>query len=221
MLAYAASRPRAAARPSSPNAMLVVVAVHVAAVAVLMSAKMDVARQLFTPPPKVIFIPQPKAPPPAPKPADPAPGPRQTLTPEPAQPRVIPPPLPGVPLNPGSTVEPLSLPGGGGSTPAVQPQPRPAPARGDALLVTPDHLLKPPYPQSKLLIEEEAILRLRLAIDGRGRVISVEPVGRADPVFLAAARKHLIAHWRYKPASEDGRAVASTIAVTLRFELEA
>jgi protein TonB len=51
-------------------------------------------------------------------------------------------------------------------------------------------------------------------------VIAVDPVGRADPVFLAAARKHLLAHWRYTPAMKDGRAVGSTIVINLRFELD-
>jgi protein TonB len=50
-------------------------------------------------------------------------------------------------------------------------------------------------------------------------VTGVEAVGPADPVFLAAARRHLLAHWRYRPATEDGRAVATSTLVTLRFEL--
>jgi protein TonB len=50
-------------------------------------------------------------------------------------------------------------------------------------------------------------------------VTGVEAVGAADPVFLAAARRHLIAHWRYRPATEDGRPVATSTVITLRFEL--
>ena len=68
--------------------------------------------------------------------------------------------------------------------------------------------------------EEEAVLRLRLSIDPRGRVTAVEPVGAADPAFLASARSHLLRYWRYRPATEDGRAVASSLVITLRFELE-
>ena len=86
-------------------------------------------------------------------------------------------------------------------------------------LATPESELKPPYPQSKLLSEEEAVLNLRLTIDQNGRVVAVEPVGRADPAFFAAARRHLLAHWRYKPASEDGRPMASSTVITLRFQL--
>jgi protein TonB len=71
-----------------------------------------------------------------------------------------------------------------------------------------------------LLSEEEATLKLRLSVDERGRVVAVDPVGRADAVFLAAARRHLVAHWRYKPATADGRAVVSSTVITLRFQLD-
>ena len=80
--------------------------------------------------------------------------------------------------------------------------------------------MRPPYPDSKRRSEEEAALRLRLSIDERGRVTAVEPIGAADPEFLAAARAHLLRFWRYKPATEDGRAVATSMVITLRFQLE-
>jgi protein TonB len=64
------------------------------------------------------------------------------------------------------------------------------------------------------------LLRLRLTIDERGRVVAVEPVGKSDRVFLEAARRYLVAHWRYRPASEDGRAVATSIVIALRFQLD-
>jgi protein TonB len=89
-----------------------------------------------------------------------------------------------------------------------------------ARLLTSGADLKPPYPESKLLNEEEAALQLRLTIDDHGRVVAVDPIGRADPVFLGAARRHLLAHWRYKPAMQDGRAVATSIVITLRFQLD-
>jgi protein TonB len=94
------------------------------------------------------------------------------------------------------------------------------PIRHDPRLLTSPAELKPPYPASKLAAEEEATLNLRLTIDKSGRVISVEPLGRADPVFVAAARRHLLAHWRYAPATADGLPVASTLNITLRFQLD-
>src|SRR5687768_12389376 len=50
MLAYSANRPIAGSRSQSPNSMLAIVALHVAAVAVLMSAKMDLPRKWSEPP---------------------------------------------------------------------------------------------------------------------------------------------------------------------------
>jgi protein TonB len=45
-------------------------------------------------------------------------------------------------------------------------------------------------------------------------------VGSADRAFLEAARRHLLARWRYKPATEGGRTVGSSTVITLRFQLE-
>jgi protein TonB len=104
--------------------------------------------------------------------------------------------------------------------PAIVPTPRPAAANAAAQLLTPAARLKPPYPQSKLLSEEEAVLKLRLTIGADGRVTAVEPAARADPAFLDAARRHILAHWRYRPASAGGRAVGSSVVITLRFQLD-
>jgi len=117
--------------------------------------------------------------------------------------------------DPGPIVGPSVDPG-----PIFIPGPITEPARVAARFATPDWLVKPPYPADKQRLEEEATLKLRLTIDASGRVIAVEPIGRADPSFLRAARTHLMAKWRYKPATEDGHAVPSSMVITLRFQLE-
>ena len=105
--------------------------------------------------------------------------------------------------------------------PLPLPLPEPAPiVRKAARFITPADQVRPPYPDSKRRLEEEASLRLSLAIDPRGRVTAVSPVGAADPVFLEAARRHIVRHWRYQPASEGGAAIASRIVVTRPFTLE-
>jgi len=119
----------------------------------------------------------------------------------------------GPTVEPGPAVQPNPLP------PMPLPLPQPGITRGPQL-ITPPSELKPPYPQSKLLAEEEATLTLRLTIDEQGGVVAVDPVGRADGVFLSAARRYLIGHWRYKPAMKDGRAIASSITIILRFQLD-
>ncbi len=92
--------------------------------------------------------------------------------------------------------------------------------RKAARFITPADRVRPPYPAAKESRGEEARLRLSLAIDPRGRVTSVTPVGTADAVFLEAARRHIVRHWRYQPATEGGTAIASTIIVSLTFTLE-
>ena len=67
MLAYAANRPIVADRKPAPNTMLVIIGVHVAAIAALMSAKMELPPRPFDPPTIIDFI-HPKPPPP---PSDP------------------------------------------------------------------------------------------------------------------------------------------------------
>lgn len=222
MLAYAANRPVVAGRSSSPNAMLVVIGAHVALIAVVMSAKMDLPDKIRNTPIVIDFIHEDDPPPPntlrqpdrqVPREPTLAPPDRVVPTPTSADPIVgdATPALPSFDDIIRPRVEPQ---------PRVWPTPRPAPVKAGPQLLTPASELKPPYPQSKLLSEEEAVLRLRLAIDNRGRVVAVEPLGRADPIFLAAARRHLIAHWRYRPASEDGRAITSETVITLRFQLD-
>ena len=217
MLAYAANRPVAGTRQSSPNALLLVISAHVALVAVVMSAKMDLPRRILTEPPiKTIEIPVP---------VDPAPNPQ----PQVAHPMPIPAPQPPVPIplvDKAPTVEARSIDTGpiaAGGTAIVSGASNPIkliPIRHEPQLLTPFSELRPPYPASKLASEEEAVLTLRLTIDSEGRVVAVEPVGRADRVFVDAARRYMIAHWSYSPATVDGSAVGSALTVTLRFMLD-
>lgn len=218
MLAYAANAPRHGERHSSPNAMLAIVAVHVAVIAAVMSAKMELPQAIKNKPIVIEWI-NPVKPPPPDVLADKLTPPRlgSSVTRQAAPNPTITDPI--VPVGP--TIDPGVLTGGGTAViPQVLPPPKPVPVSSGPQLLTPASELKPPYPHSKLLSEEEAVLKLRLSIDEQGRVVAVEPVGRADPVFLKAARQYVLAHWRYRPASEDGRVVASSTVVTLRFTLE-
>ncbi|HYU94994.1 MAG TPA: energy transducer TonB [Sphingomicrobium sp.] len=221
MLAYAANRPAPVERRPYPNAMLVIIAIHVAGIAAVMSAKMDLPPIIPRPPIDIFDVPRPTDPPPPTPPAPPVPRPTDSTVTNVDQ--IAPLPVRDNPDGPTpSTAFNTGTLGGGNALviPEITPLPKPYPVKLGAQLLTSGEELKPPYPSSKLITEEEASLTLRLTIDERGRVIAVEPVGRADPVFLAAARRHLLARWRYKPASEDGRAIASTAVITLRFQLD-
>jgi protein TonB len=220
MLAYAANAPRFADRRRSPKALLLIVGAHVAALAAVMTAKMDVAITDYVPI-KLINVRMPP-PPPVPSPPPPKSGPTKEQRPISTVDQV--PPLVTLdPVGPVFQDSPVKQPPLGpiAGTDYVPPPPIHPPVRVAAVFSTPEWALKPPYPFEKRNAEEEATLKLRLSIDDRGRVVAVEPLGAVDPVFLSAARKHLIAKWRYRPATEDGRPVHSSTLVTLRFELEA
>ncbi len=221
MLAYA---PRPTGRAGSPRTLMLVAAGHVAALALVLTARSEFAAKAPVDPTDVVFVRTKLPPPPPPPPSDPSP-PRQSTPSTVDRPPVIIP-------TPGPTAEPLADgpavttfdPGVGN---AVEPRPTIVPApptpvlvRKAARFITPADRIRPPYPASKERLEEEASLRLSLGIDARGRVTSVTPVGAADPAFLDAARRHILRHWRYQPASEGDAAIASTIVVTLTFTLK-
>lgn len=222
MLAYAANS-RPAGRAGSPRTLLLIVAGHAAIIGVALTVKMQMDAADPRVPTTIYDIPidpPPPPPPPDPRPrADPQPSPMSRLD------RTIPlvdiPVRADIPVEQGPPIVPWAQPGAGTGEP-VMPDvpPRAEPVRTAAVFRTPDNALRPPYPNSKLRLEEEATLRLRLSIDARGRVTSVEPVGAADAEFLAAARRHIIRAWRYKPATEDGVAVATTTVITLSFRLD-
>ncbi|HZU50301.1 MAG TPA: energy transducer TonB [Sphingomicrobium sp.] len=221
MLHYGVS-PAGAERPSSPQAMLLIISAHVALVAAVMSAKMELPRRADQGAPLIRIR---VAPPPPPETARPLRSSKSTAVTRPVE-------APVAAIRPAA---PEAMPSASAIYPAddsavsvvapttVPPSPPSLPVerhhQGPRLL-TPLSELKPPYPESKLLAEEEATLTLRLEIDDRGRVIKVDSVGYADRAFLDAARRYIIAHWRYDPATEGDHAVPADIVVTLRFQLD-
>ena len=207
-----------------PRALMFIVGGHAVLVAAVMTAKMEVIPLAGTTKTVVELIEEVKPPPPLPpEPAPPKPE-------HPVQPRdsqidlqkpIVPIPTEN-PVEVAATLPQLPSPGpvGSGTESIANPTPKLDPVRVAARFATPDSLLRPPYPDDKARLEEEGTLRLRLLIDERGRVVAVEPVGKVDRSFFDAARKHLLAKWRYKPATVDGRPVPSSTIITLRFELE-
>ena len=121
-------------------------------------------------------------------------------------------------IRPTTDPGPIAL-GGSEGFPTVS-WPITQPVRHEPRLLTRPDEVKPPYPESKILSEQEATLQLRLTINDSGRVTAVDPIGAADGVFLEAARRYLIAHWRYQPATEDGRAIGSSVVISLHFQLD-
>lgn len=223
MLAYA---PRPAARSGSPRTLLLVAAGHVLAIGLVLTARSELAGPAIADPTDVIFVPTklpPPPPPPPPRdPATPRAAPRSTVT---TPPVIVPTPLRDVaPLADGppvTTLDPLAGPAPDPQPPLVRADPPPpALVRKAARFATPADLVRPPFPAARRESGEGAVLRLTLAIDPRGRVTAVTPVGAADALFLDAARRHILRQWRYRPALGGEAAIASSVTITLRFELE-
>jgi protein TonB len=221
MLAYASQNARPAGRVGSPKALLLIVAGHAALIAAVMAAKMEIVRIPPLDPTVLIDIP---APPPPPTPETrPDPKPQQPVIQDSSieQPTtIVPMDATDLGFDRGQAMQDLAtVIGTDVRLPQFDP-PRHVPVKLGPRLATAADALKPPYPSDKLRAQEEATLKLRLTIDARGRVTSVEPIGAADPGFLAAARRHILKSWHYKPATEDGVAVATTTVISLSFRLE-
>ena len=220
MLAYTTDRP--AARTASPRALLLVIAGHAGLLALVLTARGEMPGITKFDPTEVVFI-DPLKPPPPPPPAPSPNPPRSDLrsiidTP----PVIVPTPQPRpVVLDDGPPLLDLNPAVGNAVVPLPLPEPhRPAIVRKAPRFITPADDIRPPYPEAKRRIEEEASLRLALQIDASGRVVAVDPVGAADAVFLDQARRHILRRWRYQPATEGDRAIPARLVVTLRFELD-
>ena len=215
MLAYA---PRQNAMRLRPATLGLIIVGHVGLLALVLTANSGMILTQKPNPPDIIFVPVPKPPPPIP--------PETQSNPQPSVSRIdtVEPIVPPLPL-PGPQVDifpqPLPQPGpliGTGTIPTPIPLDPPIVRKGPRFATVGD-AVRPPYPLSKREAGDEASLRLRLSIDERGRVVAVDPVGRADPTFLEAARRHILRMWRYQPAMEGAKAVTSTTTITLKFEL--
>lgn len=214
MLAYA---PRPDTQPLRPATLGLIVLGHAGLLALVMTANSGMIFPEKADPPDIIFVPAPKPPPPPPtEQANPRPSNSRITT---ADPIVPPPPQPGPIVDPfPQPLPPLGPVIGTGTAPTPVPLDPPI-VRTGPRFATADAAIRPPYPMSKREMGDETSLRLKLSIDERGRVVAVDPVGRADATFLEAARRHILRVWRYRPAMEGAKAVPSTTTITLKFEL--
>ena len=201
-----------------PRVLLLIAAGHAAVITAALMIKTDLPRRLVRDTITVEPIPAPKPPPPhpiqTPQKTQPQRQVRQTIGREQQ--------VEQTPLHSGPVVDnTITIPDFTWITPHLSiPSGSAGPAPTGPRFATPQSDIKPPYPEQKQLAGEEATLRLRLAINAEGRVVAVDPVGPADPAFLAAARKHILAHWRYQPATDGGHPVPSSTVITLQFQLD-
>ncbi len=147
-------------------------------------------------------------PPPRPEVVRPAPTVVQPVRPTPATP-----PIETSPVVDGTDVAP--------PLPDIVAVPAPsydtAPARvGLAAIDAP----APPYPISELRRGVEGTVLLEILVDGQGLPIEVTIKQSSGHRRLdAAARKHVLAHWRFRPAMRDGMAVRAIGLLPIVYKL--
>jgi protein TonB len=78
----------------------------------------------------------------------------------------------------------------------------------------------PPYPPIARRMGEEGKVTLRLTVSAEGRVTNADIVTSSGRVELdQTAQAWIVAHWAYKPALQEGTAVASQVLATVTFSL--
>ena len=209
-------------KPRSPGSLAVVIALHAAAIAGLALSKMEVPVAKFTP--IDIWDVKPAPPPPEnpPEPKDPAPAPPKSqidyvkpiLPPPPSDNNdVVLEPQPDIPIfdpRPSGQSEPKPL---------DPPKPPPEPVRTEAQIDS-RSVLQPPYPPSEQRMGSAGTVVVRVAIGADGRVKSAERVSASSDAFWRATERHALRHWRFRPATVDGRPVESRKQVTVHFRMD-
>lgn len=146
-------------------------------------------------------------------PTQPLPQPPVTLTkPEPSD--TVPQPLFDI-STPAAKAAPQAV-----STQPAQTSTQPAqPVNTDAVAVEGTHST-PPYPPIARRLGQSGTVTLQLSIAPDGSVQSATVVTSSGvPVLDQAAIDWVTAHWRYKPALQNGAATASTTQARVRFDL--
>ncbi|MBS0275913.1 MAG: energy transducer TonB [Proteobacteria bacterium] len=78
----------------------------------------------------------------------------------------------------------------------------------------------PPYPPVSLRLGEQGTVRLRIALDSSGHIRNVDVEKTSGSARLDEAAADWVAkHWRYTPATHNGKAVASSVLADVKFDL--
>ena len=105
-------------------------------------------------------------------------------------------------------------------TPARQPDP-PAPVRRAAEL-DPRYAgqLQPPYPAEMQRAQREGRVQVRVTIAPSGRVSAVARLMATNDAFWRVTEQQALNHWRFRPATVDGRPVEGSKVMTLIFRID-
>jgi protein TonB len=224
-------------RTSRPLSLGAVVLLHGAAIAAVLLIKGPDWQRAVDVPTKVINVDVPKPPPP-----DVPPPPQDKVMPQvptrsfiDVPPRVIPTPVPNIPV---SSSDRPTLPSGpvigdsdrptGGEVPRPEPRlavPVREPVRPSVRVDAQFDprfagALQPPYPAAEQRNAREGEVRVRVTIAPDGRVAAVEKVSATSDAFWQVTQRQALSRWRFKPATVDGKPVQSSKVLSVFFKLD-
>jgi protein TonB len=208
-------------RRFSPTSIATVAMIHALALGALFTAKMVTPQKPDITITKVRPIPLPPDPPPIPEPKS-----NEVQQYRSAIKRVDPivelPPLPR-PTMEITKLDLPAMPSPPGRIDALPPPPPPIPIREPARTeprIDNGSELQPPYPASAQREGAEGLVQVRVAIGADGRVKAVQKVRASRDDFFAATERQALRHWRFKPATLDGRPIESSKVMTVYFRID-
>jgi protein TonB len=205
----------------SPAGLVAVIGLHGAGLAALIAFGTTTFQRENTKPLIAINLrdPQipPPEPPPPPQPNQPTPQQVDRVTapptdlhlPAPIAAQPTPPTVYHPPLPPGPQ---LAL---NTATPTLPPPVR------RAAQVDPNYrdALQPPYPRDMETAGRNGSVQVRITIGTDGRVSAIEQLTATDASFWRVTERQARSRWRFRPATVDGRPVASTMVMTVTFRI--
>ena len=208
------------ARRASPTSLGIVILIHGVASTALAMSKMEMPAIVDYGPTDIYNVPETPEPPPVP--------PEKKTEELPTERVTYREPLVRLPVDNKTDIEaeitldpprydPSPRPAGEVSPPP-KPLPVPEPVRTEAQ-IDPRSELQPPYPASEERAGNEGKVSIRITIGADGRVKSAEKVSAASDAFYRATERHALRHWRFRPATVDGKPVESRKVVTVVFRL--
>ena len=207
-----------AQKRGSPTSLGLVILFHAALIAAVVLIKSPVFRHIADPT-VVTLIEDDTVPPPDRHP----PPPRE----QPQHPREqidqVPTIIPTIPTGPTiatvpDRVEVASNTAGTGIVDIPRLPPDPPPVRR-AAQIDPSSQLQPPYPAPEIRLQRDGRVQVRVTIGPDGRVKDVVLLSATSDAFWRVTREQALRHWRFRPATLDGRPVEETKVMSLIFRI--
>jgi protein TonB len=80
--------------------------------------------------------------------------------------------------------------------------------------------LQPPYPAAEQRAQRDGRVQVRVTIAPSGRVSAIVRLTATSDAFWRVTEQQALNHWRFRPATVDGRPVEGSKVMTLVFRIE-